>query len=311
MKKIDVHCHFYPAEYVNEIEKRKLFEVRTRPRTWESVDARIADMDKYGIERQVLSLSAPFVYFEDDELNLSLAQMINDFLAGTCQAHSDRFSGFVAVPLRNIKNAMDELSRGLKLPGMVGAGVASHIKGKVLTSPEFAPFFDELDRLGLPVMVHPEYPLGIGNVQDYQDFHRSLGFLWESTMAIGRMALSGFFEKYSNIKWIFSHLGGTLPFVHTSMDMCQKRNPAKEYMAPKPASSYFKRLYVDTGRLITGPILNCAMDLYGKEHIVFGSDLPFAYDVLSLNVPRLEGLDLPDATREMICFRNAKSLLKL
>ena len=130
-------------------------------------------------------------------------------------------------------------------------------------------------------------------------------------MAVGRMALSGFFEKYRNIQWIFSHLGGTLPFVYTSMDMCQKRNPAKEHMAPKPASSYFRNLYVDTGRLITAPILNCAIDLYGKEHIVFGSDLPFAYDVTSLNVPRLEGLDLPGLTKEMICFENAKRLLKL
>jgi predicted TIM-barrel fold metal-dependent hydrolase len=311
MKKIDLHCHFYPSEYVNEIEKRKLFEVRTRPRPWTSVDARIADMDQYGIERQVLSLSAPFVYFEDDELNLHLAQMINDFLATTCQKHPDRFSGFVAVPLRNINHAMDELKRGLNLSGMIGAGVASHIKGKVLTSPEFAPFFEELDRLGLPVAVHPEYPLGIGNVQDYQDFYRSLGFLWESTMAIGRMALSGFFEKYGNIRWIFSHLGGALPFVHTSMDMCQKRNPGKEVMAPKPASSYFRNLHVDTARLVTGPILNCAMDLYGKEHIVFGSDLPFAYDVTSLNVPRLEGLDISPETKQMICTENAKKLLNL
>jgi aminocarboxymuconate-semialdehyde decarboxylase len=311
MKKIDLHCHFYPPDYVDEIEKRKLFEVRTRPRSWTSVEARIGDMEQYGIERQVLSLSAPFVYFEDDELNLHLAQMINDFVATTCRQHPDRFSGFVAVPLRNLKDAMDEMKRALKLPGMLGVGVASHIKGKVLTSAEFAPFFEELNRLGLPVMVHPEYPLGIGTVQDYQDFYRSMGFLWETTMSVGRMALSGFFETYKNIRWIFSHLGGTLPFVYTSMDMCQKRNPGKEVMAPQPASSYFRNLYVDTARLVTGPILNCALDLYGKEHIMFGTDMPFAYDVASLNVPRLEGLEIPQSTKQMICYENAKKLLNL
>jgi aminocarboxymuconate-semialdehyde decarboxylase len=311
MKKIDVHCHFYPPEYVTEIEKRKLFEVRTRPKIWESSDARIADMDKYGIERQVLSLSAPFVYFEDDGLNLHLTHMINEFLTATCRGRPDRFSGFISVPLRNIKHAVDELKRGIRVPGMLGVGIAANIKGKALTSVEFAPFFEEVERLAIPVMIHPEYPLGIGSVNDYQDFYRSLGFLWETTMAVGRMALSGFFEKYRNIPWIFSHLGGTLPFVYTSVDMSQKRNPAKEYMAPEPASFYFRNLYVDTGRLITAPILNCAIDLYGKEHIMFGSDLPFAYDVTSLNVQRLEGLELPGLTKQMICFENAKRLLKL
>ena len=311
MKKVDLHCHFYPAEYVNEVEKRKLFEIRTRPQLWTSVDARIADMDKYGIERQVLSLSAPFVYFEDDGLNLHLAQMVNDFVARTCRERPDRFSGFVAVPLRNIKHAIDELTRCLKAPGMLGVGVASHIKGKVLTSAEFTPFFQEVDRLGLPVMIHPEYPLGIGKVNDYQDFYRSMGFLWETTMAVGRMALSGFFETYNNVRWILSHLGGALPFVYTSMDMCQKRNPAKEPVASRPVSDYLRNLYVDTARLVTAPILNCAMDLYGAERIVFGTDMPFAYDVTSLNVPRLEGLDVPDQTKQMIFYENAKKLLKL
>jgi aminocarboxymuconate-semialdehyde decarboxylase len=103
-------------------------------------------------------------------------------------------------------------------------GIAAHIKGKALTSAEFAPFFEEVERLTIPVIIHPEYPLGIGNVNDYQDFYRSLGFLWETTMAVGRMALSGFFEKYRNIQWIFSHY--ELP-LSMSMDMCQKRNPAK------------------------------------------------------------------------------------
>jgi aminocarboxymuconate-semialdehyde decarboxylase len=311
VKKIDVHCHFYPAEYVQEIERRKLFEVRTRPKIWESVDARIADMDNFSIERQVLSLSAPFVYFEDDELNLHLSRTINDFLIDITDHYPDRFSGIIAVPLRNIKHALDELKRAVTAPGIVGVGIASHIKGRMLTSAEFAPFFEEVDRLAIPVMVHPEYPLGIGKVNDYQDFYRSMGFLWETTMAVGRMALSGFFEKYKSINWMFCHLGGALPFLYTSMDMCQKRNPGKEHVAPKPVSSYLRNLYMDTARLVTAPILDCAIDLYGKEHILFGTDIPFAYDVASLNVPRLDALDLPEPTRQMISYKNAQKLFNL
>jgi aminocarboxymuconate-semialdehyde decarboxylase len=311
VKKIDTHCHFYPKAYVDEIEIHNLFEVKTRPRIWKSVDERIADMDKYGIERQVLSLSAPFVNFDDDKLNLALTSIINGFTADLCRTHPDRFSAFISVPLRNLNHAMDELKRSIKNPGTVGVTVAAHIKGKVLTAPEFVPFFKEVDRLGLPVLIHPEYPLGIGNVEDYQDFYRSMGFLWETTMAVGRMALSGFFDLYPNISWILCHLGGALPFVYTSMDMCQKRNPAKEYMPSRPVSDYFRRLYVDTARLVTGPILNCAIDLYSDSHIMFGTDIPFAYDVTDLNVPRLETLGITEQLRQNICYTNAARLLKL
>ena len=311
MKKIDTHCHLFTQEYVDELNKRSLFNIRTRPPVWTSAEARIADMDKLGIERQVLSLSNPLVYFPDDGLNLHLAQMINDFLAEVCHKHPDRFSGFVAVPLGNVKHATDELKRALKAPGMLGVVVGTHVRGKILASPEFLPFFEEVNRLGVPIFIHPVSPLGIEKVQEYQDLHRSVGFLWETTMTVGRLALSGVFEKYQNIDWILSHLGGTIPFVYTSLDMCQKRNPAKEYVPPKPASEYLRRLYVDAARHLTMPILACALDLYGEDHIMFGSDIPFAYDVASQNVPALESFNISDQLKQRICYQNAQRLLKL
>ena len=89
------------------------------------------------------------------------------------------------------------------------------------------------------------------------------------------------------------------------------RNPAKEYMPPKPASEYLKQLYVDTARHLTIPILNCALDLYSEEHILFGSDIPFAYDVAKLNVTRLEKFNLPQVFKQKLCYENTKKLLKL
>ena len=145
MRKIDVHGHFYPDEYVKEINKRNLFNIHALP-PWQSAEARIAEMDKLDIERQVLSPSNPLVYFEDDELNLYLAQMTNDFLADICQRYPDRFSGFINVPLANVKHALDELKRIVKAPGMLGITLGAHIHGKPLASPEFTPFFEETNR---------------------------------------------------------------------------------------------------------------------------------------------------------------------
>jgi len=268
-------------------------------------------MDKLEIERQVLSPSSPFVYFGDDELNLYLAQMTNDYLADICYKHPSRFSGFINVPLENVKHAIDELKRAMKAPGILGVMLGSRIRRKPLASPELIPFFEEVNRLGIPIMLHPVSPIGIEDIREYQDFHRSVGFLWETTMAVGRMALSGIFERFQNIDWILSHLGGALPFVYTSMDICQKRNPTQEDMPPKPLSEYFRRLYVDTARLMTAPIFACAVDLYSEERVMFGSDIPYAYDVVSMNIRRLEGFDIPDQLRQKVFYKNAERLLKL
>ncbi len=311
MRKIDTHCHLFPPAYVDELNRRGLFKVRTRPPVWDSTEARIADMDRLGIERQVLSLSNPLVFFEDDSLNLCLAQMVNDAIGEVCRQHPDRFSGFIAVPLAKVQDAINELHRAIKYPNMVGVVVAAHIRGKALGSEEFLPFFEEVNRSGLTIFIHPVSPVGIEKVTQYQDFCRSVGFLWETTMAVGRLALAGVFEKYPNIKWLLSHLGGALPFVYTSMDMCQQRNPANEYVPAKPLSEYFRQLYVDTARHMTEPILNCALDLYGDEHIVYGSDIPFAYDVTRLNLVKLNELNLTRRQKQKLCYQNAQKLFKL
>ena len=310
MKKIDVHCHLYPKEYVEEVKKRNLFTTHSLPE-WKSAEDRIAVMDRFGIERQVLSPSSPFTYFEDDGLNLYLSRAINGLMLGICSKYPDRFSGFINVPLCNVKQTIDELKHFIKARGILGVSVGANIHGKPLVSPEFAPFWDEVNRLSLPVMIHPVSPIGIDNVGEYKDFYRSVGFLWETTMAVGRMALSGFFDSYPNITFILSHLGGALPFVYTSMDMCQKRNPTKEFVPSRPLSEYFRRLYVDSARLLTVPILTCAIDLYGEKGIMFGSDIPFACDVTQLNIPRIEGFDISEQLRQKILYENAKRLLKL
>ena len=309
MQKIDVHCHIYPEEYVEELNKRNL---ATHPMpVWESAEARIADMDKLDIERQVLSPSSPFVYFEDDELNLDLAQLTNDFLVDICHQHPDRFSGFINVPLGNVKHAIDELKRMVKAPGMLGIALGAHIHGKLLASPGYTPFFDEVDRLGMPILVHPVLPIGIEAVREHQQFYRTVGFLWETTMAVGRLALNGFFERYENINWILSHLGGAIPFVYPSMDWCWRRNPDNEEMPPKPLSEYCRGLYADTARPTTAAIFACAVDLYGEEHIMFGSDLPYTVSIISKNISVLEGLNLTSQSRDKLFYRNAKRLLGL
>jgi len=323
LKKIDTHCHIHCKRYIEELKRRgwALREVSIIEKAgvmdWqEYVEARIASMDKLDIERQVLSPASPLCYFEDDEFNLYWCQAANDLLAEVCRKYPDRFSGFVTVPLRNVKHAIDELKRVIDAPGMVGVVLGSHLGGKMLDSPELMPFYEELNKMGLTILIHPAPPVDIDKVPAYQrlyNLHQFIGFLFDTTMAVARMVLKGIFEKYENINLITSHLGGTLPYVYHSIDMMWESLVEDHIeVSPKPPSEYFKRFYADTGRPLKAATLQCAIALLGERHILFGSDIPYWMD---FNAPEriisaIEGIDLPVQTEEKIFYENAKRLLR-
>jgi len=325
MKKIDTHCCLRYREYQEELERRGWAAEAARPtigetgsRDWEEyIEAVIADMDKLDIERQVMTCCSTF-HFGDDEFNLYWAQAANDFLAEVCRKYPDRFSGFISVPLGNVSHAIDELQRAMKAQGMVGVLLDSHLGGKMLDSPELMPFYEEANKLGLTIFIHPVLPVGFENIPQYQQFrptiYRFIGFLFDTTMAVSRMAYQGIFERYENLNFIVSHLGGMLPFVYPSVDiMWEKMVREGVETSPKPPSEYFKRFYADTARPLTAATLQCALALYGEDHILFGSDMPHWMEDQAPRriISKIEALDLPVPTKEKIFSGNAKRLLKL
>jgi len=324
VKKIDTHCHFRHKKYQEELEKHGLTLGGAREESgaleWEEyAEARIADMDKLDIERQVLA--GPLYStssFGDDEFNLYWAQATNDFLADFCRKYPGRFSGFVSVPLGNINHAIDELKRATKAPGMVGVVLGSRTAGKMLDSPEFIPFYEEVDKMGLTIFIHPVLPIGFETIPEYQEFsdlYTFIGYLFDTTMAVTRMAYKGIFEKYENINLIASHLSGMLPFVYHSIDiMWEKMGRDGFEIPPKRPSEYFKRFYVDTGRPLKAATLQCAIALFGEDHILFGSDMPNwmeEFQAPTRITRAIEAIDLPVQTEEKIFYNNAKRLLKL
>ena len=280
----------------------------------------ITDMDGLDIEHQVLACPTfSAAGFADDEFNRYWIQAGNDFLAEVCHMHPDRFSGFFGVPLRNVSDAVDELKRIARSQGMVGLIVGSHIGEVALDSPELQPFYEEADKLGLTILVHPELPAGIELTPGYQklnDLYKFIGFLFDTTMAVIRLAYAGIFERYKNLNLIASHLGGMLSFVSPSVDiMWEKMVKEGADKCLKQPSEYFKRLYADTGRPLNTATLQCALSLFGEDHILFGTDLPNwrieEIDASRRIVSAIEAMELSTVTKEKIFYGNAKKLLKL
>ena len=314
MKKIDVHCHYYPESYLKEIAKFKVNStvgVALSKVKWDSMEIRIKEQDENGIDMEVLGVSAPNVYFEDKEFSRTLAQMTNDDLSEMRKKYPNRFGCLASVPLVDIKYAIDELNRAIDKLGMDGILLGTNINGKPLESEEFLPFFEEINKKKIPVILHPMDPRAPELFKDYQT-GSIIGFVFETTLTVTKMVLSGLFEKCPNIQMVLPHLGGTIPFLHARIDLgFQTYEPARKAIGQigKLPSDYLKRLHYDTTTSYSSSLL-CTYQLAGADHILFGTDFPYTRGFrMPLNIEVIENLNFTQEEKEKIFFRNAMKLM--
>ena len=174
---------------------------------------RIQHMDSSGIDISIVSLTCPNVYWGNEETSCEAARESNDSMAHAQATYPDRIRWFTSLPWEYPQQALQELKRTCD-NGAVGVMVLANIAGRSLTDPLFAPIWAEIDRRQLPVLVHPTDPPGV-DVMDMTQFDLSwsVGFMFDTTLAITRMIFYGFFDQYPNLKIIASHGGGTLPYL--------------------------------------------------------------------------------------------------
>jgi aminocarboxymuconate-semialdehyde decarboxylase len=315
--KIDIHCHTYPVEYVNEVgtlskkgAEEVLFSADIPIPIWDSAEKRLAKMDELGIDVEVLSTTLPPQSF-GDKADLHLAQMTNDFNAGLCSKYPKRFKAFANVPLFNPSNAIKELHRAINDLGFVGIATGTFISRIPLMTPEYLPFLAEVNRMKLPIHIHPSLPIGIEILRQYK-LAGLLGFLFETTLTATKMVFDGVFEKFPDIVLILSHFGATLPFLFQRVDDGYKGFPDIRENIPKLPSEYFKRFYYDTASSFTRSTFMCTYDFVGPERVVFGTDDPYARNrLIEIKIRQLGELGLSDEVMGKIYSENAKRVLKL
>jgi len=314
MKKIDVHCHYYPESYLKELIKVGVVNtvgVNLSKVVWDAAESRIAEMNATGIDVEVLGVSSPNVYFTDKELSLSLAQMTNDGLSEICRKYPNRFACLASIPLVDMKYAMEELNRATDKLGMDGILLGTNVLGKPLDSEEFIPIFEEINRRKIPLLLHPMDPRAS---ELFKDYHMAsvVGFVFETTLTVTKMVLSGFFKNYPDIHMVLPHLGGTIPFLHARIDLSfQTYEVARKGIGEigQLPSDYLKRFYYDTTTSYTSSLL-CAYQFAGADHILFGTDFPYTRGFrIPLSIGVIEKSGLMEEEKEAIFFRNVMKLL--
>ncbi|MBI4491197.1 MAG: amidohydrolase [Chloroflexi bacterium] len=287
--RIDVHAHFYPEPYIARLAADPEFElsrdavgnrvvryggtrVFTIPEPNRTPEERLAEMDAAGVDVQVLSLGTPNVYVADVDESRALAVSTNDLLAGLSRAHPIHFRALASLPLGDMDATLRELDRTIDQLGMDGVQLGTNFRGEFLDEPRFEPLLAELDRRSLPVLLHPVPRLDVSLGRDYA-LCMVMEFPVDTTRAVARLIYSGALDRFSRIRWILSHVGGTLPFIQGRMDFGHRLFPECQTPA-EPPSAYLRRLYYDTVTSGYLAALECAIANLGASQLVFGTDCP-------------------------------------
>ena len=265
-------------------------------------DQRIRNMNKAAIDVSVVSLTCPNCYWGGEKLSLLAAQTMNDEMARARKTWPDRIQWFCSLPWQHPAAALKELQRALKA-GACGVMVLANIDGKQLTDPAFAPVWKAIDKAKLPVLVHPTAPPGVREMQ-MSEFQliASVGFTFDTSLAIARMLYDGFFERYLEVKIIASHGGGAIPFLIGRLDQCFVHIPAcRAKVADKPSLT-LRRVYADSV-VFTDDTLAMAVHTFGSDNVLYGSDYPHTIGDPIGCLARVDRL--PEGVRERVRGANA------
>lgn len=320
---IDLHVHYYTDTYVSAITSAD--SIRTYRRQdgrlvakWRSgvaltvvdphpgPEERIEMMDEVGIQTQVLSVPSPNGYFLPPALAERLARSVNTELANICRQYPDRFESLAVLPLHDVDRALATLDSALSELGMKGAMILTNVNGVPLDDSRYEPFWEAANDLGLLVYVHPTVP----DAPHHETYALAIavGFFSETTLAIARLAYSGVFERYPRIRWVFSHLGGTLPFMYPRLDSYWRQFEDCREHCPRPPTEYAAGLMYDTASK-HAPAIQCAVDTFGWDRLVFGSDYPHVPGGTQPYLDALKPFGLTPADWTELVETKARSLL--
>jgi predicted TIM-barrel fold metal-dependent hydrolase len=267
--RIDVHAHFAPPEWIAAQGQNIIPAIKNWTAAWS-----IEDMDKAGVEKAIMSITTPGLWFVDNATARKIARHSNDYAAKLRADHPGRFGLFTALPLPDVEGALKEIAYGLDQLKADGVGLITSYANKWLGDPAFDPVLEELNRRKAVAYVHPTSPDCCRNLlPGVQD--AAIEFGTDTTRTIARIVFGGAAAKFPDIKWIFSHAGGTMPFLLGRFEgMTKQPNYAPKF--PNGFAEVARRFSYDTAQAANKICMAALREIVPASRIVFGTDAPFA-----------------------------------
>ena len=329
--KVDIHCHYLnrdaaaklahlnPSQYEPSVKfasqltrEVNLKQMQDRAPKLSTIEVRIADMDRMGIDIQAVCPAPQQTYYwTEPGLGLEVSRMINDRLAQIVATWPDRFVALGTVPLQNVGLAVAELERCVKQLGLRGVEINPNVAGRELTDPSLNldRFFAKARELDIVIFMHP---IGFTQGERLMDHYLNnlIGNPLDTTVGTSHLIFGGVMERHPGLKVVLPHAGGFLGHYWARMDHGWRARPDCRTIIKKAPTSYLKKFYFDT--ITFDPeMLRNLIDKFGAAQVLLGTDYPFDMgeeDPVGLinSVPRL-----PSAEKERIMGGNAVRLLKI
>jgi predicted TIM-barrel fold metal-dependent hydrolase len=267
LRAIDVHHHFAPPAWVSEVRGRPLLQAANT--TW-TPEKSIDDMDRGGVAGAVVSITNPGLWFGDAAATRRLARACNEYGAKLVQDHPARFGLFAAMPLPDVDATLQEIAYAYDSLKADGIGLMTSYGDMWLGDARFRPVMEELNRRNAIVHVHPTAANCCRNLA-YGVAPGSIEYGTDTTRAITGVAFSGDAARFPNIRFIWSHAGGTVPFLAGRIDGAS--NNAKDRM-PRGFMYELQRFYYDLAGAANKGAVSSLLQLVPPTHVLYGTDFP-------------------------------------
>jgi predicted TIM-barrel fold metal-dependent hydrolase len=302
--RIDVHHHLAPPSYIAELAPRHML---APPTVHWTPEVSLADMDKAGVATSLLSITTPGLWFGDDDAARKLSRACNDYAARLVSDHPGRFGMFVSLPLPDIEGSLREIAYGLDELKADGICLFTSYGDKWLGDPAFAPVFEELNRRKAVVYTHPRSATCCTNLlPEVPD--PAIEYGTDTTRAIAKLCFTGAAAKYGDIKLIFSHAGGTMPFLIERFTFLAKTGPGMAEKLPHGILHQLQQFSYDTAQVANPAAMSALRHVAPVSQILFGTDFPFRTSIE--HVEGLQGCGIFDAAELHAIDRgNAERLL--
>jgi len=325
---IDSYAHVFPKPLMDALEgvrpSAELAALRQQSPHMYELDRRIAYMDEHGFDVQVLVLARPPVWLGMERADIHrLVPVANDTIAEYAAARPDRFIGVGVLPVVDDR-MMEEFERIHGELGLKGVLIFTNIEGRPLDDASMWPLYERAAELGFPIWIHPQHANFYPWIRQ-EALDRVLAWPFDTSLAMCRLVYAGVFERFPEIKFVTHHMGAMIPHFAARIDAFAQ-STAAEYarlgiggrIGPDltgPAIDHFRRFYNDCISNGSPAAVRVALDFFGPDHVLFGTDFPFGPDdgeSWPLDELRtIRELPMDESDRELILHGNAEKLLGL
>lgn len=306
---IDVHHHILPPVYMAEARHRIVAQGQgylPAPVLEWTPEHSLAELDQNGVATAIVSISTPGVSFGNVQAARTLARQCNEYMARLIANHRHRFGGFAVVPLPDTDGTLREMAYALDVLHADGIGLMTSYGDTWLGDPAYVPVFEELNRRKAVVYVHPTGPNCCRQLIPHVPYVMT-ELPHDTTRAVTSLLFSGSFARFRDIRFIFSHAGGTLPMVAGRIARQGRAIKELAEKIPEGVDVELKRLYYEIAGSANRPAISALTNLVPMSQILFGSDYPWGRTRATLD--GLNSLGLSAVDLRAIGQENALTLL--